>query len=143
MREEKMKYAIYYETEFGRVSAESEDPDELVTAHPKLKDIAKRLSNKPQPRKKDNINVVKPQRAKAASSKVPETTAILRELESNVLNSKFFNVPRTTGETREKLHELTGNYFASRKVSQALGILKDRGKLRRKGKRNFFQYSLS
>jgi len=138
-----MKYMIYYETEFGRISAESEDPDDLVAAHPKLKDIAKRISNKPQLKKKRNVNVPRLQHAKPTSPGVPETTTILRELESNVLDSNFFKAPRTTGETREKLHELTGKYFASRKVSQALGILKDRGKLRRKGKRNFFQYSLS
>jgi len=137
-----MKYVIYYETEFGRVSAESEDPDELVSAHSKLKNIASRLSSKPQVKKKKEV--IKPARTKSTSSpKIPETTAVLRELEANVLTSKFFEQPRTTGETREKLHELTGKYFASRKVSQALGILKDRGTLRRKGKRNFFQYTLS
>jgi hypothetical protein len=136
-----MKYVIYYETEFGRVSAESEDPDELVSAHPKLKDIASRLNAKSQVRRRKSGKLVRSKLS--ASPKVPETTAALRELESKIINSKFFDQPRTTGETREKLHELTGKYFASRKVSQALGILKDRGKLRRKGKRNFFQYSLS
>jgi hypothetical protein len=139
-----MKYIIYYETEFGRVSAESEDPDELLSAHPKLKDIACRLATKSQSRKKKENSGVKIQHSKSTNSaKMPETTAVLRELETTMLNSKFFDSPKTTGETREKLHELTGRYFASRKVSQALGILKDRGKLRRKGKRNFFQYSLS
>ncbi len=137
-----MKYVIYYETEFGRVSAESEDPDELVSAHPKLKDIASRLSSRSQARRKKHT--IKPAHTKSISSpKMPETTAALRALEANVMTSKFFEQPRTTGETREKLHELTGKYFASRKVSQALGILKDRGMLRRKGKRNFFQYTLS
>jgi len=136
-----MKYIIYYETEFGRVSAESEDPDELVSAHPKLKDIASRLTAKPQARRRESEKLARSK--SSASPKVPETTAALRELETKVINSKFFDQPRTTGETREKLHELSGKYFASRKVSQALGIMKDRGKLRRKGKRNFFQYSLS
>ncbi len=138
----KLKYVIYYETEFGRVSAESEDPDELVSAHPKLRDIASRLSSKSQAVRKGGTTKLSRTRS-TMSSKLPETTAALRELESKVVNSKFFEQPRTTGETREKLHELTGKYFASRKVSQALGILKDRGALRRKGKRNFFQYSLS
>ena len=57
--------------------------------------------------------------------------------------SKFFSLPRTTGETREKLHEVTGKYFTSRKVSQALGILREKSRLKRTGKRNFYSYSLT
>jgi hypothetical protein len=136
----RMKYVISYETEFGSISVESENPDELFTAYPDLRRVAARLSSGPQEKRK---NSVKRKSAPATNSRVPETTAILRELEASVLSTKFFEEPRTTGETREKLRELTGKQFASRKVSQALGILKDRGKLKRKGKRNFFQYSLS
>ena len=132
-----MKYIISYETDFGRISAESEDPDELVPAYSKLEKVAERLSTKNVSRsKKVALNY-------SPSTKVPETTAVLRELESSVLSSKFFEVPRTTGETKEKLRELSGKSFASRKVSQALGILKDRGKLKRKGKRNYYRYSLN
>jgi len=68
---------------------------------------------------------------------------ILRELESNVIQLKFFSQPRTTGETREKLREVTGKYFTSRKVSQALGILREKSRLKRTGKRNFYSYSLT
>ena len=139
-----MKYVISFDTEFGCVSAESDDPEELHSAYPELRRIAQNLSTKPRERKRIGNNAATRKRTGTSiSSKLPETTVILRELESRVLDSKFFEQPRTTGETREKLQEVTGRIFASRKVSQALGILKDRGKLRRKGKRNFFQYSLS
>ena len=139
-----MKYVVSYDTEFGFVSVESENPEELVSAHVKLQQIADRLSSKSNMKRNNGAAVVNRTKSSHAvvASRVPETTAVLRELESSVLNSKFFEQPRTTGETREKLHELTGKYFASRKVSQALGILRNRGKLKRKGKRNFFHYSL-
>jgi len=137
-----MKYIISFDTEFGCVSAESDNPDELSVAYPKLQSVADQLSGKTQLRKKKNSNNNK-RRELASSEEMSETTAVLRELESSILNSKFFDVPRTTGETRERLEDLTGRRFASRKVSQALGILNDKGKLKRKGKRNFFQYSLN
>jgi hypothetical protein len=137
-----MKYIISYDTEFGCVSAESEDPEELYEAHAKLRIVADRLANKSQVKTK-KVNSGDAKQKTRISSRVPETTVILKELESSVIETKFFAEPRTTGETREKLRELTGHTFASRKVSQALGILKDRGKLKRKGKRNFFQYSMA
>ncbi len=129
-----MKYIISYETEFGRISAESEDPDELVPAYSRLERVAERLATKSVSKNKKGALNRAP-----SSSKVPETTAVLRELESSVLASKFFEAPRTTGETKERLRELSGRSYASRKVSQALGILKDRGKLKRKGKRNYYR----
>lgn len=141
----KLKYVVSYDTEFGFVSVESENPEELVSAHAKLRQIADRLSGDKSRSKRTNVVATKRtgiSRA-GANSRIPETTAVLRELESTVLNSKFFEQPKTTRETREKIHDLTGKYFASRKVSQALGILRNRGKLKRKGKKNFFQYSLA
>lgn len=136
-----MKYVISYDTEFGSVSAESEDPEDLYSAYSNLQQMATRLSNGRVGRKR-KIQVRRKSEP-VTNSSAPETTAILRELEASVLSTKFFEEPRTTGQTRERLRELTGKQFASRKVSQALGILKDRGKLKRKGKRNFFLYSLS
>jgi hypothetical protein len=135
----KMKYVISFDTEFGCVSAESENPEDLFSAYSSVQQIAESLSSK----MKDSRKAVNHKSEKRFSPKVPETSIILRELESSVLDSKFFEEAKTTGETREKLHDLTGKYFASRKVSQALGILKDRGRLKRKGKRNYYQYSLA
>jgi hypothetical protein len=132
-----MKYVISFNTEFGSVSAESENPEDLFSAYSQVQQIAESLSSK----KKDGRKHVNHKSEKRP--KMPETSIILRELESGVLDSKFFDEAKTTGETREKLHDLTGKYFASRKVSQALGILKDRGRLKRKGKRNYYQYSLA
>ena len=136
-----MKYTISYKTEFGTISAESDNPEDLSEAYPNLQRVAARLSSGEATRKERNSAGRK--KSVSVNSKVPETTAILRALEASVLDSKFFDEPKTTGQTRERLRELTGRQFASRKVSQALGILKDRGKLKRKGKRNFFAYSLN
>lgn len=136
-----MKFILTYTTAFGSVSAESEDPEELPLAYAELENLAARLSKKM--RESGSNTLLNRRVAKKFTLKVPETSAVLRELESSVLSSDFFEEPKTTGDTCEKLHTLTGKYFASRKVSQALGILKDRGKLKRKGKRNFYAYSLS
>ncbi len=138
-----MKYIISYDTEFGCVSAESNDPGDLFFAYSELQSVAGRLSEKFHERRKKNPLTRQSQKSSRSNARVPETTTILRELESSFLNTNFFSEARTTGETRERLHDLTGRYFASRKVSQALGILRDRGKLRRKGRRNYYRYSLS
>ena len=134
-----MKFIISYNTDFGSVSAESEDPEDVLLAYANVENLASRLTKKVR-QNKATVNRKIP---KKSVPPVRETSVVLRELESSVLNTGFFEKPRTTGETREKLNDLTGKYFASRKVSQALGILKDRGRLKRKGKRNFYEYSLS
>ncbi len=136
-----MKYIISYTTKFGSVSVESKDPEDLIRAYPMLRDLAGRISRK---------NVTSKNSVRTSSRKkknpalgVSETAIILRELESTVMPSKFFSMPRTTGETREKLREVTEKYFTSRKVSQALGILREKSRLKRTGKRNFYSYSLT
>jgi hypothetical protein len=136
-----MKYIMTYNTKFGSVSVESKDPEDLITAYTMVQDLAGRVSKK-NGTSKDSIRASLKKRESAGSG-VRETAVILRELESSVLPSKFFSQPKTTGETREKLHEVTGKYFTSRKVSQALGILREKSQLKRTGKRNFYSYSLT
>jgi hypothetical protein len=134
-----MKYTISYHTKFGSVSAEDKDLEELISVYPTLQELAGRISKKAEsPKILPKTNLKKPE---PPSLGVRETALIMRELESSLLPSKFFSKARTTGETRERLHEATGKYFTSRKVSQALGILREKGQLRRTGKRNFYAYA--
>ncbi len=69
-----------------------------------------------------------------------ETSVILRKLEEKVLGTEFFASPRTVGDARSELKKQTGILFTSRKVSQALGLLHDRGKLDRVGSIGSYQY---
>jgi hypothetical protein len=105
-----------------------------------LKDLASNVgtgkTRKKIPAKKTEDN------AEGGRSGSGETATVLREIEMKILSSSFFDSPKSTGETREKLHDVTGKYFTSRKVSQALGILRDKRQLSRTGKRNFYVYSL-
>jgi hypothetical protein len=133
-----LKYVLSYKTKFGALSAESENPRDLVGAYVKLRRIAQQISvagNEKEIEVKPNAK-----RSERVSGK-GETTAILNELRNKVLFTKFFSNPKTTGDTREKLRQATGKYYTSRKVSQALGILMDKGVLRRTGKRNYYSYS--
>ena len=69
-----------------------------------------------------------------------ETVEILRHLEDKLIPMGFFREARTTAETRNKLKEIIGVLFQSRKVSQALGLLYKEGKLRRVGQKGNYRY---
>ncbi|HXQ92529.1 MAG TPA: hypothetical protein VN739_05940, partial [Nitrososphaerales archaeon] len=97
-----MKYIISYITKFGSVSVESKDPEDLISAYPMLEDLAGRISKKKSTKTSVGSNLRKQENH---ASRLRETAMILRELESNVIQLKFFSQPRTTGETREKLRE--------------------------------------
>ena len=127
-----MKYTVYYETSFGSVSAESSSLEDLVHFYPQLERLASRIQHLANKQKKAQFGPVREGKG--------ETSTILTELESRVLRTSFFSQPKTTRETQLKLEQLTKRRFTSRKVSQALGILREKGRLRRTGKRNFFMY---
>jgi hypothetical protein len=129
-----LKYAVSYRTRFGTISAESSRPEELVGAYADLKKLASRIESSSAYRALPRIQ----QREGKG-----ETTEVLITLESRLLKTTFFSEPRTTGETQRKLERLARRKFTSRKVSQALGILREKGVLRRTGKRNFFKYSIA
>jgi hypothetical protein len=147
-----LKYIITYTTKFGTVSAESDYADDLLVGYQTLKQLASKLESSPPVMNRQALKGVRRSRqgpAKASSRNVRrqrskgkgETTNILRELETNVLRTSFFQRQRSTGETKAKLDEVAGGNFTSRKVSQALGILWQKGELKRTGKRNYFVYS--
>jgi len=129
-----LRYIISYKTKFGTISAESKKPQDLVGALSDLKLLAAKIQLKNS----------KPKNSSPKDSSREgkgETTEILRAIESKLLTTNFFSKPRTTGETMDKLATLSRRRFTSRKVSQALGILRDKGVLRRTGRRNFYAYS--
>lgn len=126
-----MKYIVSYRTKFGTISAESNRPQDLVGAYSELKSLALKIERGSKPASE----------GKGSEGK-GETTEILRVLESKLLATNYFSKPRTTGEARDKLNQMTRKRFTSRKVSQALGILRDKRVLRRTGRRNFFKYSM-
>ena len=123
-----MKYIVSYNTKFGTISAESKKPLDLVEAYSELEKLAAKIEKGPKP-----ITEAREGRG--------ETTEILRVLESELLKTNYFSKPRTTGETRDKLSQMARRKFTSRKVSQALGILREKRVLHRTGRRNFFKYS--
>lgn len=129
-----MKYTLSYKTRFGTLTAESNNPDDLVIGYQTLKHLIPKLDGSEKritTRKTTNSRI----RGRG------ETASIIRELESKILPTIFFSKPRTTGETRERLVEVSGKKFTSRKVSQALGILWKKRQLIRTGTRNYYAYS--
>lgn len=136
-----MKYTLSYKTKFGMISAESNKPSELIGAYGELKKLAGQISEK----KFTATEKHKPSPVVKASSRSGsgETATILNEIETRLLNSNFFSKARTTGETKEKLLQVSHKNFTSRKVSQALGILRQKKRLRRSGARNFYAYSIA
>lgn len=125
-----LKYVLTYSTKFGTISAESVKPLDLVEAYSELKKLAEKIGKSSHPTMKNKNRKQK-----------GETREILRALESYLLTTNYFQKPRTTGETRDKLGQRTRRQFTSRKVSQALGMLGKKGVLHRTGRRNFFKYS--
>ena len=136
-----MRFVVSYKTKFGEVSAESTKPQDLVRAYRDLKEIAREISadkhSKNTIRRKSQTRAMKSAKLKRLGS--GETAKILREIESKILITDFFSNPRSTGDTRAKLEKL-GKSFASRKVSQALGILRKKNILKRTGSKNHFRY---
>jgi hypothetical protein len=129
-----LKYTISYKTKFGTLSAESNNPDDLVIGYQTLKHLLPSLDGTA-----DRITTKTTKISKTRGG--GETAIIIRELESKLLPTTFFSKPRTTGETLERLFEMSGQKFTSRKVSQALGILWNKDRLNRSGARNYYVYS--
>jgi len=69
-----------------------------------------------------------------------EAVVALENIETHLLPGRFFSQPRSTAEVRQKLKEITGISFQSRKVSQALGILYKSNKLSRTGVKGSYKY---
>ncbi|MEM0440892.1 MAG: hypothetical protein QXF45_02490 [Candidatus Caldarchaeum sp.] len=69
-----------------------------------------------------------------------EAVRVLEILEQKLIPSGFFATARTTAEVRKKIYEEMGIKFQSRKVSQALGILYDKGTLSRIGPKGSYRW---
>jgi hypothetical protein len=82
-------YTISYKTKFGTVSAESENPDDLVEAHGKLKDLASSIGNGKIKRKSTPPKKLR-ENSDGGRSGTGETAAVLREIEVKILSSNFF-----------------------------------------------------
>lgn len=132
-----MKYVISYNTEFGTLSAESKKPADLAHAYYELKEMERSILKL----KKTKNSGAHQEASSSRRGGKGETARVLHEIETSLLGTSFFSNPRTTGETRDRLKKLSGRSFTSRKVSQALGILRNKKKLKRNGSRNFFAYS--
>jgi hypothetical protein len=137
-----LKFIVTYATEFGSISIESKRSDDVINGLDELRRIAKKLESKKQRRIDLKVHNTPQSKAKGKRRGHGETAVILAEIESKLLTTDYFSKARSTGETGTKLTELTGKRFTSRKVSQALGILRQNGRLHRQGKRNYFKYSI-
>ena len=159
-----MKYIVSINTEFGSISAESKHPEDLEGSLDALRKLARDLKSgekknkkgQPVSQKKSDAGTSPQKKKLKQKSSSPEekeagpavhkggqgeTTLVLREIESRLLETGFFDKPETTGQVKSRLEYETGKKFTSRKVSQALGILRSKGSLTRAGKRNSYSYS--
>ena len=134
-----MKFILTYSTEFGSISVESKKPGDLVDGFNKVKRVALELKKHEKKSKVERHHKGEVSRTDRRGR--GETSSILTEIESKLIPASFFSVPRTTGETSEKLKDITGTSYTSRKISQALGILWKNRSLKRTGRRNSFRYS--
>ena len=130
-----MKFTVSYKTEFGTISAESNRSEDLVDSLDRLKELEKSILQR------EKVSHKREKVSPSTRGGKGETAVVLKQIESVLIGKNFFAKARTTGETRDKLLDLTGRAFTSRKVSQALGILWKKKRLRRSGKRNFYVYS--
>ena len=141
-----MKYIVSINTKFGSISAESKHSEDLDGSLQILKKLARNLETgkkraaKPE-KKQETIKKKSSAQQSGSRNGQGETSLVLREIESRLLPSDFFTRPETTGEVKARLEQEAGKKFASRKVSQALGILRAKGTLKRSGKRNYYAYS--
>jgi len=111
-----------------------------------LNSVSKKLSKK-QPTSSDyQPRQDLPLRAKQNTSAPKgrgEASLVLQRLQTELLPEGYFKKARNTAEVRSELESRFHIKFLSRKVSQALGELHDRGVLSRVGSKYEFQYFTS
>ncbi|MEM0348725.1 MAG: hypothetical protein QXE96_00625 [Candidatus Caldarchaeum sp.] len=129
-----VKFVVTVETEDDvEVSLEASSKEEALANLDELlaltRAVAERLKTKPQhkaPKRRGKSEAVK----------------ALEIIEQKLIPSSFFSTARTTAEVRQKIIEQSGLPFQSRKVSQALGILYDKGTLTRVGQKGNYRWIL-
>lgn len=136
-----VRYRVTLKQAYGDVEVEGESIEEVIKNLGNLKKIAEQagevLGIEAAGEKTQTPEaVVKVKRRRGKS----EAVVALENIETHLLPGKFFAQPRTTAEVRQKLREITGITFQSRKVSQALGILYKSNKLSRTGMKGNYKY---
>ncbi len=139
-----VRYSITLRAGGADVTMESESREELLKRLDDLvalaRSVAERVGGQPAaPVPQTAAPVVKTRRRRGKS----EAVEVLRHIEEKLIPSGFFREARSTADTRAKLKELVGVLFQSRKVSQALGILYDKGVLRRAGPKGNYRYYMA
>ncbi|MEM4383006.1 MAG: hypothetical protein QXU44_02995 [Candidatus Caldarchaeum sp.] len=127
------KYVITLEADDVEVSCEAASKDEALAHFDELMQLYRTVLDRirTEPRMK-----VSKRRGRS------EAVEVLKILEEKLIPSSFFSQPRSTAEVREKIAELEGIRFQSRKVSQALGILFEKNVLSRIGLKGDYKYYL-
>lgn len=130
-----IRYVVTLKGEKFDVSLESDNRDELLAGLEGLVTLSNQISAK----MRESKHIVATSHLSRRRGK-SEAVEVLRQLEEKILPTNFFRQPRSTADVRAKLKEVGGVLFQSRKVSQALGILHDRGVLARVGQRGAYKY---
>jgi len=136
-----VRFRVSFRQPYGDAEVEGESIEEILENLHGLRKIAEQAGEilgvtTPEDRTQAPIAVAKVKLRRGRS----EAVVALENIETHLLPGKFFNQPRSTAEVRQKLKEITGITFQSRKVSQALGILYKSNKLSRTGVKGNYKY---
>lgn len=136
-----VRFRVTFRQPYGDAEVEGESVEEILENLHGLRKIAEQAAEileaeAPEAKAQASVAVARVKRRRGKS----EAVVALENIETYLLPSKFFSQPRSTAEVRQKLKEITGITFQSRKVSQALGILYKSNKLSRTGVKGNYRY---
>lgn len=136
-----VRFRITFRQPYGDAEVEGESVEEILENLHGLRKIAEQAAEvlgaeAPGAKAQASVAVARVKRRRGKS----EAVVALENIETYLLPGKFFSQPRSTAEVRQKLKEITGITFQSRKVSQALGILYKSNKLSRTGVKGNYRY---
>jgi vacuolar-type H+-ATPase subunit I/STV1 len=136
-----VRFRVTFRQPYGDAEVEGESVEEILENLRGLRKIAEQAAEileaeAPEAKAQASVAVARVKRRRGKS----EAVVALENIETYLLPSKFFSQPRSTAEVRQKLKEITGITFQSRKVSQALGILYKSNKLSRTGVKGNYKY---
>jgi vacuolar-type H+-ATPase subunit I/STV1 len=136
-----VRFRVTFRQPYGDAEVEGESVEEILENLRGLRKIAEQAAEileaeAPEAKAQASVAVARVKRRRGKS----EAVVALENIETYLLPSKFFSQPRSTAEVRQKLKEITGITFQSRKVSQALGILYKSNKVSRTGVKGNYRY---
>lgn len=134
------KFRASLRNTYGYVSVEGETREEILESIEELAELSRRVEDRLR-RAAQRPHEERPEAPAKKRRGRSEVVRALDMIERYLLNSGFFKQPRSTADVRQKLREITGIDFQSRKVSQALGILHKKDRLFRTGLRGAYRYS--